>query len=266
MLARAIAKEAGVSFMSIDASALNQVFMGVGGMRVKRAFARARKIAPCVIFIDEIDALGSRAGFMGGGADQEKSATINAFLVELDGITPDRKVFVIGATNLPDRIDPALIRPGRIDRKIFVSRPDRAGRLAILKLNCRNKPLDSSVDLDAIAGTTPGFSGADLALICNEAALLAASDGRRTITIDDFRLARKKAILGENGNAVTLHEDDREIVAYHEGGHAVMACLERHADPLESVTIIPRAAPWGSRSRCRSGTASWRRRRDLRAE
>lgn len=239
MLARAIAKEAGVSFMSIDASGLNQIFMGVGGIRVKRAFAKARKMAPCVIFIDEIDAIGSRADFGGGGADQDKSSTINAFLVELDGISPDKKVFVIGATNLPDRIDPALIRPGRIDRRIHMTLPDRAGRVEILTTVSKRIPLSDDVDLARIAGTTPGFSGADLAMICNEAVILAGSDGRSHVTAEDFSVARKRRLVGENGAPISLHIDDRETVAWHESGHAVMACLEHHADPLESVTIIP---------------------------
>lgn len=244
LLARAMAKEAGVSFLSIDASGLNQLFMGMGAMKVRRAFALARKNAPCIVFIDEIDAMGRR-GMGDGGVDQEKGATINALLTELDGIKASNGLFLIGATNLPERLDEALVRPGRIDRKLHVNLPDRQGRVAILKVHSRDLKLADDVSLDEIAGTTPGLAGAALASMCNEAALAAMRDGRETVTAADFAQARDRQLLGQSGNKLTLSDEERRITAWHEAGHALVATLLDDTDPIERVTIIPQGGALG---------------------
>lgn len=245
LLARAIAKEAGVSFMSVDATTLNQVFMGMGSLKVRQAFSVARKHSPCIVFIDEIDALGSRGDASGSEVSNEKGNTINALLVELDGIKQDGSIFLIGATNLPDRLDSALTRPGRIDRKVHLTLPDKDGRASILRVHAAKLPLAEDVNLEDVAGTTPSFSGADLANLCNEAALCAARRGRHVVTTGDFAMARDRMLLGQTGSEIKLHEDERETTAVHEAGHAVAAWLIPGSDRIEKVTILPHGPALG---------------------
>lgn len=245
LLARAIAKEAGVSFMALDASTLNQVFMGMGALKVRQAFSAARRHSPCIVFIDEIDALGSRSNGGDSEVSNEKANTINALLVELDGIKQDGSIFLIGATNLPERLDMALTRPGRIDRKVHLTLPDKDGRASILGVHAAKLPLAEDVNLEDVAGTTPSFSGADLANLCNEAALCAARRGREVVTTADFAQARDRMLLGQTGSEIKLHEDEREITAVHEAGHAVAAWLTPGADRIEKVTILPHGPALG---------------------
>ncbi|MEP3667311.1 MAG: AAA family ATPase [Roseibium sp.] len=244
LLARAMAKEAGVSFMAIDASALNQLYMGMGAMKVRRAFATARKNAPCIVFVDEIDAMGRR-GMGTSGVDQEKGATINALLTELDGISAAGGLFLIGATNRPNELDPALVRPGRIDRKLHVNLPDRAGRADIFAVHCRDITLADDVDLYTIAGTVPGASGAEIQAMCNEAALNAMRHDRTEVTASDFHIARDRQLMGQSGSQIILDERERQITAWHEAGHAVIASLVPDSDPIDRETIIPQGGALG---------------------
>jgi cell division protease FtsH len=244
LLAKAVAGEAGVPFFSVSASEFVEMFVGVGASRVRDLFERAKAASPAIIFVDELDAVG-RQRFAGlGGSNDEREQTLNQLLVEMDGFDATQDVIVIAATNRPDVLDPALLRPGRFDRQVTVGLPDRRGREAILKIHTRGIPLDSSVDLTSIAAGTPGFSGADLANLVNEAALTAARRNRKTVTRADFDEALDKIVLGTVRSAL-MNEQDRLVVAYHEAGHAIMAHFSPGADPLRKVSIVPRGRALG---------------------
>ena len=244
LLAKAVAGEAGVPFFSVSASEFVEMFVGVGASRVRDLFERAKAAAPGIIFVDELDAVG-RQRFAGlGGSNDEREQTLNQLLVEMDGFDGNQDVIVVAATNRPDVLDPALLRPGRFDRQVVVGLPHKRGREAILKIHTRGIPLDSSVDLVSIAGGTPGFSGADLANLVNEAALTAARRNRKTVTRADFEEALDKIILGTVRSAL-MNERDRLIVAYHEAGHAIVAHFSPGSDPLRKVSIVPRGRALG---------------------
>jgi cell division protease FtsH len=244
LLAKAVAGEAGVPFFSVSASEFVEMFVGVGASRVRDLFERAKAASPGIIFVDELDAVG-RQRFAGlGGSNDEREQTLNQLLVEMDGFDVHQDVIVIAATNRPDVLDPALLRPGRFDRQVTVGLPDRKGREAILKIHSRGIPLDSSVDLMSIAGGTPGFSGADLANLVNEAALTAARRNRKTVTRADFDEALDKIVLG-TVRSTLLNEKDRLVVAYHEAGHAIAAHFSPGSDPLRKVSIVPRGRALG---------------------
>ncbi|HBY95253.1 MAG TPA: cell division protein FtsH [Chloroflexi bacterium] len=244
LFARAVAGEAGAPFFNISASEFVEMFVGVGASRVRDLFDAAKKEAPAIVFIDEIDAVGRRRGAGLGGGNDEREQTLNQILVELDGFTPSSNVIVIAATNRPDVLDPALLRPGRFDRQITVGLPDRAGRLSILEIHIRGKPLDEEVDLNTLARATPGFSGADLANLANEAALHAARQGHRRITNADFDAALDKILLGLERPRL-MNPEARKVIAYHEAGHALVARLMPGTDPVNKVTIIPRGRALG---------------------
>jgi cell division protease FtsH len=245
LLARAVAGEAGVPFFSITGSDFMEMFVGVGASRVRDLFEEAKKSSPAIIFIDELDSIGRRRGAGLGGGHDEREQTLNQLLSDMDGFEPNVDVIIMAATNRPDILDPALLRPGRFDRHITVDLPTLKDREEILKIHSRNKPLDSGVDLERIARGTPGFSGADLENLLNEAALLAARKGKNVIQTDDIEDARDKILLGlERGNLV-LSEEECRLLAYHEGGHAVVAAFTPHADPLHKVTIVPRGKAMG---------------------
>jgi cell division protease FtsH len=244
LLARAAAGEAGVPFFNISASEFVEMFVGVGASRVRDLFDAAKKEAPAIVFIDEIDAVGRRRGAGMGGGNDEREQTLNQILVEMDGFSPASNVIVIAATNRPDVLDPALLRPGRFDRQVTVGLPDRVGRLGILKIHTRSKPLAPDVNLETLSRATPGFSGADLANLSNEAALHAARSGRRQITAADFDAALDKILLGvERPRLMDPHA--RKVVAYHEAGHALIVRLTPGTDPVNKVTIIPRGRALG---------------------
>ena len=244
LLAKAVAGEAGVPFFSVSASEFVEMFVGVGASRVRDLFERAKAASPGIIFVDELDAVG-RQRFAGvGGSNDEREQTLNQLLVEMDGFDVHQDVIVIAATNRPDVLDPALLRPGRFDRQVTVGLPDRKGREAILKIHSRGIPIDSSVDLMSIAGGTPGFSGADLANLVNESALTAARRNRKTVTRPDFDEALDKIVLGTVRTAL-MNEKDRLVVAYHEAGHAIAAHFSPGADPLRKVSIVPRGRSLG---------------------
>ena len=247
LLAKAIAGEAKVPFFTISGSDFVEMFVGVGASRVRDMFDQAKKNAPCIIFIDEIDAVGRQRGAGLGGGHDEREQTLNQLLVEMDGFDGNEGVIVIAATNRPDVLDPALLRPGRFDRQVHVSLPDIRGREAILKVHVRKVPLDDSVDLSIIARGTPGFSGADLANLINEAALFAARAGRKTVTMEEFELAKDKVLMGVERRSIVMPEEERRNTAYHESGHTVVAkVLKDQTDPVHKVTIIPaRTGPWG---------------------
>lgn len=239
LLARAVAGEAGVPFYRISGSDFVEMFVGVGASRVRDLFKTAREKAPCIIFIDELDAIGkSRVNNLGGNDEREQ--TLNQLLVEMDGFDNEKGLIVLGATNRPDILDPALLRPGRFDRQVVVDRPDVKGREAILRIHAKNVKMDPSVDLTAIAHTTAGFSGADLANIVNEAALLAVRGGRKKVTMPDFDEAVEKTMVGLQKKTRVVREDERKIVAYHETGHALVAAFTPGSDPVHKITIIPR--------------------------
>jgi cell division protease FtsH len=245
LLARAVAGEADVPFFSITGSDFMEMFVGVGASRVRDLFEEAKKASPAIIFIDELDSIGRRRGAGLGGGHDEREQTLNQLLSEMDGFEPNLDVIIMAATNRPDILDPALLRPGRFDRRITVDLPTLKDREEILKIHSRNKPLDSGVDLERIARGTPGFSGADLENLLNEAALLAARKGKNVIQMDDIEDARDKIVLGlERGN-LTLSEEECRLLAYHEGGHAVVAAFTPHADPIHKVTIVPRGMAMG---------------------
>ncbi|MGC9022355.1 MAG: ATP-dependent zinc metalloprotease FtsH [Dissulfurimicrobium sp.] len=246
LLARAIAGEAGTPFFSISGSDFVEMFVGVGASRVRELFREAKKNAPCIIFIDEIDAVGKNRGVgdIPGGQD-ERQQTLNALLVEMDGFESDDNIVVIAATNRPDVLDPALLRPGRFDRRIYVPPPDMKGRYAILKVHARNVILAKDVDLKMIAKGTPGFTGADIRNLVNEAALEAARKGKSFIEMEDFEEAKDKIVLGIERRGVVMDEEDRRIIAYHEVGHAIMAKMLPGADPVHKITIIPRGRSMG---------------------
>jgi cell division protease FtsH len=244
LLARAVAGEAGVPFFSISGSEFVEMFVGVGASRVRDLFDQAKKNAPCIIFIDEIDAVGRQRGAGLGGGNDEREQTLNQILVEMDGFDTDTNVIIMAATNRPDILDPALLRPGRFDRQITLGLPDRRGREAILKVHTRGKPLAPNVDLTVLARSTPGFSGADLANLANEAALNAARFNREQITAADFDAALDKIVFGTK-QAALFDEQERRSVAYHESGHALVALRTPGADPITKVTIVPHGRALG---------------------
>jgi cell division protease FtsH len=245
LLARAVAGEANVPFFSISGSDFVEMFVGVGASRVRDLFEQGKKNAPCIIFIDEIDAVGRHRGAGLGGGHDEREQTLNQLLVEMDGFESNEGVILVAATNRPDVLDPALLRPGRFDRRVVVSRPDVRGREEILRVHTRKIPLSDNVELNILARGTPGFSGADLANMVNEAALLAARNNRKTVTMYDFELAKDKVLMGAERKSLLLTEEEKKVTAYHEAGHALVASKLPHADPLHKVTIIPRGMALG---------------------
>ncbi len=245
LLARAIAGEAGVPFFSISGSDFVEMFVGVGAARVRDLFIQAKKSAPCIIFIDEIDAVGRHRGAGLGGGHDEREQTLNQLLVEMDGFEANEGVILIAATNRPDVLDPALLRPGRFDRQVVVPIPDLRGREAILKVHTRRTPLAESVDLSILARGTPGFSGADLENLANEAALFAARRGSDLVTMPDFEQAKDKVLMGTERKSLILTERERRNTAYHEAGHTLVARLTPGTDPIHKVTIIPRGRALG---------------------
>lgn len=244
LLARAVAGEANVPFFSLSASEFVEMFVGVGASRVRDLFTRAKAVAPCILFIDEIDAVGRQRGAGLGGGNDEREQTLNQLLVEMDGFDPKETVIVMAATNRPDVLDPALLRPGRFDRQVTVGLPDRAGRQAILKIHTRDIPLSQEVDLSKLAGATIGFSGADLENLSNEAALTAARNRHDRVTMRDFELALDRIILGSERPPL-VDEQERRVVAYHEAGHALVALLTPGSDPVLKVSIVPRGRSLG---------------------
>ena len=245
LLARAIAGEADVPFLSISGSDFVEMFVGVGASRVRDLFLQAKKNAPCIVFIDEIDAVGRYRGAGLGGGHDEREQTLNQLLVEMDGFEVNEGIIVIAATNRPDILDPALLRPGRFDRQVVVPLPDVKGREAILKVHTRNTPLDPDVDLGVIARTTPGFTGADLENLINEAALLAARKGRDRVGMEELEAAKDKVLMGTERKSMIISEEERRDTAYHEAGHALVAKFTPGADPIHKVTIIPRGQALG---------------------
>ena len=245
LLARAIAGEAGVPFFSISGSDFVEMFVGVGAARVRDLFIQGKKNAPCIIFIDEIDAVGRHRGAGLGGGHDEREQTLNQLLVEMDGFEANEGVILIAATNRPDVLDPALLRPGRFDRQVVVPIPDLRGREAILKVHTRRTPLADSVDLSILARGTPGFSGADLENLANEAALFAARRGSDVVTMPDFEQAKDKVLMGTERRSLILTEQERENTAYHEAGHTLVARCIPGTDPIHKVTIIPRGRALG---------------------
>ncbi|MCB0061583.1 MAG: ATP-dependent zinc metalloprotease FtsH, partial [Caldilineaceae bacterium] len=245
LLARAVAGEAGVPFFSITGSNFMEMFVGVGASRVRDLFEKAKKAAPAIIFIDELDSIGRRRGAGLGGGHDEREQTLNQLLSALDGFEPNENVVVMAATNRPDILDPALLRPGRFDRQITVDLPTMANRLEILKIHARNKPLAAEVDLIDIARGTPGLSGADLRNLLNEAALLAARKDKQAIENEDIENARDKILMGLERESLILTDHERKLVAYHEAGHAITAAILPNADPIHKVTIVPRGRAMG---------------------
>jgi len=246
LLARAVAGEASVPFFSISGSDFVEMFVGVGASRVRDLFLQGKKHAPCIIFIDEIDAVGRHRGAGLGGGHDEREQTLNQLLVEMDGFESNEGVILVAATNRPDVLDPALLRPGRFDRRVVVPRPDLRGRLAILKIHTRRVPLADDVDLELQARGTPGFVGADLQNLVNEAALLAARHDASQVSYEDFENAKDKVVLGTERRSMIMSEQDKRITAYHEAGHALVAILTpEHSDPVHKVTIIPRGMALG---------------------
>ena len=245
LLARAMAKEAGVPFLSIEASGVNQLFVGAGAMKIKRAFREARKRAPCIVFIDEIDAMGRARGSVQSSAGDEKETTLNALLVELDGFDAREGVVVIAATNRPEILDKALTRRGRIDRHVHIDLPDKTGRAEILNVHISAITTCPDLDVTAIAGRTFGLSGADLAALVNEAALVATRQGHATVQMEDFEAARERMIIGVGGARKRLTEAERRLTAVHEAGHALIAAASPHADPIEKATILPQGGALG---------------------
>ena len=245
LLARAVAGEAEVPFFSISGSDFVEMFVGVGASRVRDLFEQGKKSAPCIIFIDEIDAVGRHRGAGLGGGHDEREQTLNALLVEMDGFETNEGVILIAATNRPDVLDPALLRPGRFDRRIVVSRPDLNGRLEILKVHTVRITLADDVDLSVLARSSPGFSGADIANLVNEAALRAARFDKKSVEMVDFEFAKDKVMMGAERRSLALSEEEKRHVAYHEAGHALVAAVLPNADPLHKVTIIPRGMALG---------------------
>ncbi|WP_374722020.1 ATP-dependent zinc metalloprotease FtsH, partial [Peribacillus tepidiphilus] len=245
LLARAVAGEAGVPFFSISGSDFVEMFVGVGASRVRDLFENAKKNAPCIIFIDEIDAVGRQRGAGLGGGHDEREQTLNQLLVEMDGFGANEGIIIIAATNRPDILDPALLRPGRFDRQITVGRPDVKGREAVLKVHARNKPLDESVNLKSIAARTPGFSGADLENLLNEAALVAARRNKKKIDMSDIDEATDRVIAGPAKKSRVISEKERKIVAFHEAGHTVIGLVLDEAETVHKVTIVPRGQAGG---------------------
>ncbi|GGD94325.1 ATP-dependent zinc metalloprotease FtsH [Aureimonas endophytica] len=245
LLARSVAGEANVPFFTISGSDFVEMFVGVGASRVRDMFDQAKKNAPCIIFIDEIDAVGRHRGAGLGGGNDEREQTLNQLLVEMDGFEANEGIILIAATNRPDVLDPALLRPGRFDRQVMVPNPDVGGREKILKVHVRNVPLAPNVDLKTIARGTPGFSGADLANLVNEAALMAARRSKRLVTMLEFEDAKDKVMMGAERRSMAMTEDEKTLTAYHEAGHALVGIHEPFNDPLHKVTIIPRGRALG---------------------
>ncbi len=245
LLARAIAGEAGVPFFSISGSDFVEMFVGVGASRVRDLFVQGKKHAPCIIFIDEIDAVGRHRGAGLGGGHDEREQTLNQLLVEMDGFEANEGVILVAATNRPDVLDPALLRPGRFDRRVVVPRPDVKGREGILKVHTRRVPLSDDVDIQKIARSTPGFAGADLENLVNEAALLAARRSKERVEMTDFELAKDKVMMGAERRSMVMSLAERRNTAYHESGHALVAMMQPGADPVHKVTIIPRGMALG---------------------
>jgi cell division protease FtsH len=245
LLARAVAGEANVPFFSISGSDFVEMFVGVGASRVRDLFEQGKKNAPCIIFIDEIDAVGRHRGAGLGGGHDEREQTLNQLLVEMDGFESNDGVILVAATNRPDVLDPALLRPGRFDRRVVVGRPDVRGREEVLRVHAKKVPLSEDVDLRVLARGTPGFSGADLANMVNEAALNAARMNRKSVFMIDFETAKDKVLMGAERKSMLLTDEEKRVTAYHEAGHALVACIRDHADPLHKVTIIPRGMALG---------------------
>ncbi len=245
LLAKAIAGEAGVPFFSISGSDFVEMFVGVGASRVRDLFDQAKKNAPCIVFIDEIDAVGRHRGAGLGGGHDEREQTLNQLLVEMDGFEGNEGVIILAATNRPDVLDPALLRPGRFDRQVVVSQPDVKGRLEILKVHTRNIPIDERVNLELIARGTPGFSGADLSNLVNEAALLAARKSKSKVEMSDFETAKDKVLMGVERKSMIISEAEKKNTAYHEAGHTLVAKLTPGTDPIHKVSIIPRGRALG---------------------
>jgi cell division protease FtsH len=245
LLARAVAGEAGVPFMSISGSEFVEMFVGVGASRVRDLFLTAKRAAPAIIFVDEIDAVGRIRGTGVGGGNDEREQTLNQILVEMDGFEPNEKVIVMAATNRPDVLDPALLRPGRFDRRVTIDLPDRGDRLAILQVHARKKPLAEDINLEVIAERTPGFSGADLFSLMNEGAILAAREGRKQIAQYDLIRSIEKVMLGPERKSHVLNKKEKEITAYHEAGHALVASVLPYADPVHKISIISRGRAAG---------------------
>jgi cell division protease FtsH len=245
LLARAIAGEAGVPFFSISGSDFVEMFVGVGASRVRDLFVQGKKNAPCIIFIDEIDAVGRHRGAGMGGGHDEREQTLNQLLVEMDGFESNEGVILIAATNRPDVLDPALLRPGRFDRQVVVPRPDVRGRLKILQVHARKVPLSKEVDLEVLAKGTPGFSGADLENLINEAALLAARANKNEVAGEDLEAAKDKVMMGAERRSMVITEEEKKVTAYHEAGHALVAMFIPGADPVHKVSIIPRGRAMG---------------------
>ncbi len=245
LLARAIAGEAGVPFFTISGSDFVEMFVGVGASRVRDMFEQAKRNAPCIIFIDEIDAVGRSRGAGLGGGNDEREQTLNQLLVEMDGFEANEGIIIVAATNRPDVLDPALLRPGRFDRQVTVGNPDVIGREKILKVHMRNVPLAKDVEPKIIARGTPGFSGADLANLVNEAALLAARRGKRVVSMSEFEDAKDKVLMGPERRSMVMSQDEKELTAWHEAGHAIVALKVPKADPVHKATIIPRGRALG---------------------
>jgi cell division protease FtsH len=245
LLARAIAGEAGVPFFTISGSDFVEMFVGVGASRVRDMFDQAKKSAPCIVFIDEIDAVGRHRGAGLGNGNDEREQTLNQLLVEMDGFEANEGIIIIAATNRPDVLDPALLRPGRFDRQVVVPRPDIDGREQILGVHMKKVPLAPDVDARVIARGTPGFSGADLANLVNEAALLAARRGKRLVAMKEFEEAKDKVLMGTERKSMVMTEDEKRMTAYHEAGHAIVALHEPASDPIHKATIIPRGRALG---------------------
>jgi len=245
LIARAVAGEAGVPFFTISGSDFVEMFVGVGASRVRDMFEQAKKNAPCIIFIDEIDAVGRHRGAGLGGGNDEREQTLNQLLVEMDGFEANEGIILIAATNRPDVLDPALLRPGRFDRQVVVPNPDINGRERILRVHMKNVPLAADVEVKIIARGTPGFSGADLANLVNEAALMAARKNRRMVTMRDFEDAKDKVMMGAERRSMVMTEDEKKLTAYHEGGHALVALNVPATDPVHKATIIPRGRALG---------------------
>jgi cell division protease FtsH len=245
LIARAVAGEAGVPFFTISGSDFVEMFVGVGASRVRDMFEQAKKNAPCIIFIDEIDAVGRHRGAGLGGGNDEREQTLNQLLVEMDGFEANEGIILIAATNRPDVLDPALLRPGRFDRQVVVPNPDVAGREKIIRVHMKNVPLAADVDVKTLARGTPGFSGADLANLVNEGALLAARKNRRMVTMHDFEHAKDKVMMGAERRSMAMSEAEKKLTAYHEGGHALVALRVPVADPVHKATIVPRGRALG---------------------
>ncbi len=245
LLAKAVAGEAGVPFFSISGSDFVEMFVGVGASRVRDLFEQAKKNAPCIVFIDEIDAVGRQRGAGLGGGHDEREQTLNQLLVEMDGFAANEGIIIIAATNRPDILDPALLRPGRFDRQIVVDKPDVRGRLAILKVHTKGKPIGADADLDILARRTPGFTGADLANLVNEAALLAARRDKHKIEMQELEEAIERVIAGPERKSHIMSDEEKRLTAYHEGGHTLVGMMLEHADPVHKVTIIPRGRAGG---------------------